>query len=375
MNKRLLSIDIFRGMTIFFMIVVNTPGSWDYVYAPLRHAKWDGLTPTDLVFPFFLFIVGVSLFLSNQNGFKQGVIYVRKKAITRGLTIVLLGLLLNWYPFFTKSLDQLRIFGVLQRIGISFLCTSLLVTIIPKKRVWWLVMVLLFTYCLMILSVGEGALTLEGNLVRKVDLWLLGENHVYKGYGIPFDPEGLLSTIPSVVTVLLGYITGAMLTEYPDKTQLIKALIKTGTLLTIFSLILDQTIIPINKPIWSASYVLITAGFAMFLLSLLIWIIDIRKWITLFGKNEHFNPLSRWAELFHVFGVNPLVSYILSGLFVKTALLIKISDKNLYQWTFSQVYQPCLGDYFGSLVFAISYALFIWIFAYILYRKEIIIKA
>jgi len=362
MNKRLLSIDIFRGMTIFFMIVVNTPGSWDYVYAPLRHAKWDGLTPTDLVFPFFLFIVGVSLFLSNQNGFKQGIHYVRKKAITRGLTIVLLGMLLNWYPFFTKSLDHLRIFGVLQRIGISFLCASLLITFIPKKGVWWSVVVLLFTYCLLIFSAGEGALTLEGNVVRKIDLWLLGENHVYKGYGIPFDPEGLLSTMPSIATVLLGYLTGAMLTEFSDRTQLIKTLLRTGSLLIIFSLILDQTLIPINKPIWSASYVLVTAGLAMYLLSLLIWIIDIRKWTI-------------WSDVFHVFGVNPLVSYVLSGLFVKTALLIQISDKNLYQWTFSHIFQPYLGDHFGSLVFAVSYAFFIWIFAYILYRKEIIIKA
>jgi predicted acyltransferase len=349
-------------MTIFFMIVVNTPGSWDYVYSPLRHAKWDGLTPTDLVFPFFMFIAGVSMCLSYQK-FKEGSNKAEwmHKAVLRGFYIFLVGLLLSWYPFFTKSIAELRIFGVLQRIGLSFLLAALLTSLFNRKHLGFLVVGILALYSGLLFSVGEGALTLEENLVRKIDLWLFGEGHVYKGYGIPFDPEGLLSTIPAVGTVLLGYITGDKITAITDRNKQIQWLVSTGLFLLVTSLILNFTFIPINKPIWSSSYVLVTAGLGMMLLSALIWIIDVLS-------------LKKWTYVFHVFGLNPLISYVLSGLFVKTALLIKISDVNLYNWLFQQVFQPAFGNYLGSFLFAITYAFFIWFFAWLLFRKNRIIR-
>lgn len=361
MNQRLLSLDIFRGMTIFFMIVVNTPGTWEYVYAPLRHAPWDGCTPTDLVFPFFMFIVGVSMSISYANSMQKGLAFWRKKAVSRGLTIVLIGILLNWFPFFTKSIADLRIFGVLQRIGLSFLVAALLITIVRKSTLWWLVAALLIGYAGILLLAGDGALTLEGNLVRTVDLWLLGESHVYKGYGIPFDPEGLLSTIPAVGTVLLGYLCGLQVQNQPTKEQLIKWLLTTGPTLVVVAILLHVVGLPINKPIWSSSYVLLTAGLAMIFLALLVWVIDVREWTS-------------WTTVFKAFGMNPLVSYVLSGLFVKTALLIDLSGENAYQWMYSHVFQPGFGNYLGSFLFAITYTMFIWFFAWLLYRKGTIIK-
>ncbi len=361
MNQRLLSLDIFRGMTIFFMIVVNTPGTWDYVYAPLRHASWDGCTPTDLVFPFFMFIVGVSMSISYSGAVTKGQAFWRQKAVTRGLTIVLIGILLNWFPFYTKSLTELRIFGVLQRIGLAFLVAALLITVVRKTTMWWLVALLLSLYTGVLMLAGEGALTLEGNLVRTIDLWLLGESHMYKGYGLPFDPEGLLSTVPAIGTVLLGYITGLQVQSQPSKAKLVRWLLILGPSLAGAAILLHFLGLPINKPIWSSSYVLFTGGLAMAFLAFLLWVIDIRQW-------------SNWATVFKPFGLNPLVSYILSGLFVKTAFLVDISGKNAYQWIYSNVFQPGFGNYLGSFLFAIIYTMFIWFFAWMLYRKGTIIK-
>lgn len=361
MNQRLLSLDVFRGMTIFFMIIVNTPGSWNYVYAPLLHAKWDGCTPTDLVFPFFMFIVGVSMAISYakfEGGPQKDWI---NKTITRGLKIILIGLLLNWFPFFTKNIADLRLWGVLQRIGFSFLIAGVLISFVNKKYLWYLFGGILISYYLILLTAGDQALTLEGNLVRTIDLALFGESHIYKGYGIPFDPEGLLSTLPAVGTVVLGYIVGKNMLSISDHTQKIKWLLVVGILSGAAGFLWSHMGFPINKPIWSSSYVLYTGGLAMLFFALMIWIIDI----------EGFQ---KWTYVFKAFGQNPLVSYALSGLFVKTMLLIKIGDQKLYGWTYSAIFQPVFGDYFGSFMFAFTYVMFIWIFAYTLDKKGIIVK-
>jgi predicted acyltransferase len=361
MSQRLLSLDVFRGMTIFFMIMVNTPGSWSFVYSPLRHAKWDGCTPTDLVFPFFMFIAGVSMAISHSKFNAQNSKEWIRKAISRGLKIIFIGLLLNWFPFFTKSINDLRLFGVLQRIGLSFMIAGILISFVKSKYLWVLTSVLLLSYWGILLTAGDGALTLEGNLVRSIDLSLFGENHIYKGYGIPFDPEGLLSTLPAICTILLGYICGHRILSVPAHIKKISWLATTGIVCVLAGLLWSEVGFPINKPIWSSSYVLFTAGLAMLLLAAMIWIIDIQQ-------------LKSWTYIFRAFGQNPLVVYALSGLFVKISFLIKPDERNLYAWTYENVFQPVFGDYFGSFMFALSFVMFIWLFALALDRKGIIVK-
>lgn len=361
MKQRLLSLDVFRGMTIFFMIVVNTPGSWNYVYAPLLHAKWNGCTPTDLVFPFFMFIVGISMAISYKPTETSKNEWV-KRSLSRGLKIILIGLLLNWFPFFTNPLQELRIYGVLQRIGLAFLIAGVLVAYIKPKYIWGLIAVLLLGYWGILLTAGSEGLTLEGNLVRTLDLYLFGENHVYKGYGIPFDPEGLLSTIPSVGTVLLGYLTGLRISDKSfDVQDKVNWLLKIGVLLVVVGLIWSFVGFPINKPIWSSSYVLYTAGLGMIVFAFLIWLIDM-------------NHIKNWTYVFQAFGKNPLVTYIMSGVLVKTSLLIHVGDMNLYQWLYVNIYQLVFGNYLGSLLFALSVVMLIWVIAWWMDRRGIIVK-
>jgi predicted acyltransferase len=361
MNQRLLSLDVFRGMTIFFMIVVNTPGSWSYVYAPLQHAKWDGCTPTDLVFPFFMFIVGVSMAISFNKYTNVATKEWISKAMLRGFKIIIIGLLLNWFPFFNKNIVDLRVFGVLQRIGLSFMISGLLVAYFQVRYLWVLIAIILLGYWGILLIGDEGGLTLEGNLVRSLDLYLFGENHLYKGYGIPFDPEGLLSTIPAIGTVLLGFIAGKKLASNLSIFTKIKWLFTYGLFFVLVGLLWSVMGFQINKPIWSSSYVLYTAGLAMIMLSGMLWLIDVKNW-------------HKWSYIFNAFGKNPLISFILSGLFVKTAALIKLGDTTLFHWIYTNIYQLAFGNYLGSLLFALSFVMLIWLIAWWMDRRGIIIK-
>lgn len=367
MKNRLLSIDVLRGMTIFFMIVVNTPGTWEYVYAPLRHAAWHGCTPTDLVFPFFLFIVGVSMsismskFLASESADASG---MTRKILKRTALIFLVGLLLNWFPFYYKHISDLRILGVLQRIALAFGGAGLLVILLKDKfKLAIAAVVILFGYWLLMYSGGTGdPYSLEGNLATTFDPKVLGESHVYGGFGIPFDPEGLVSTISGIAHVLIGYFVGLQVIEMQsDHKSLVKQLILTGVCLTVLGLIWNYGF-PINKPIWTSSYVLYTCGLATLLLAALTWVIDIR------GR-------TKWTYVFRVFGLNPLVSYVLSGLFVKLMIYtVKWEGGNGYSWLYQQVFQPIFGNFPGSFMFALVYTFFIWIFAWLLYRKGKVIK-
>jgi len=361
MNQRLLSLDVFRGMTIFFMIVVNTPGSWNFVYAPLLHAKWDGCTPTDLVFPFFMFIVGFSMFISFQKYDSLPKSNWLKKVISRGIKIVLIGILLNWFPFFTKNIADLRFYGVLQRIGLTFLFAGLLMAFIKNKYLWLCLAAILLSYWGILMSIGPKGLTLEDNLVRTLDLFLMGENHIYDGYGLPFDPEGLLSSFSAVGTVILGYLSGYSLNNIKIISSKVNWLLAYGIFFVVAGVLWSLIGFPINKPIWSSSYVLFTGGLAMILLGILIWLIDVLGY-------------QRWFYIFKAFGQNPLISYVISGLLVKTFFLINIADSNLYTWLYAEVYRVIFGDYLGSFMFAISVAMFVWVIAWWMDRKGIIIK-
>ena len=226
MKNRLLSIDVFRGLTVMFMVIVNSPGSWAYVYSPLLHAKWHGCTPTDLVFPFFIFAIGLSLAFSQANNQSES-FPLLKKIFLRSMLIFLVGFLLNWFPFYHKNLFDVRLFGVLQRIGMSYFLAGGLVVLIQKRTTLAIsILTLLFGYWGLTSLLGD--YSLEGNLNNKIDQFLFSSNNLYGGFGIKFDPEGLLGTIPSSAHILVGYLVGKQLFEM-RKTPIL--FIKKGSLL------------------------------------------------------------------------------------------------------------------------------------------------
>jgi predicted acyltransferase len=363
---RLVSLDIFRGLTIAFMIIVNTPGSWQYVYAPLRHAKWHGCTPTDLVFPFFLFIVGVSTFYSLKkygNEFNSGSVI---RILRRMLLIFAVGLFLAIFPRFLRDYSTLRIMGVLQRIALAYGIGAVICLTVRRDWLWVVTAVILLGYWgLLALFGGADPYSLESNLVARVDIALLGVNHMYKGFGIPFEPEGLLSTIPSVATVIIGYFTGEMINRSKEGGKNVVKLLLFGAASAGLGY-LWGLFFPINKPLWTSSYVLFSAGLAMGLLALIYLIADVLKF-------------QKWGTFFLVFGTNALFAYALAGIWTKTMLyIIKIPSGdeqiNLYQWIYQKIFVPLAGNMNGSLLFAISQVMIIWFVVLILYRKKIFIR-
>ncbi len=361
MKDRILSIDVMRGMTIFFMIIVNSPGSWNYVFAPLRHAKWDGCTPTDLVFPFFVFIVGLSMSFSFRKFDKTRRSSWVLKIVRRTALIFLIGMLLNWFPFYSKSLAELRIFGVLQRIAVAYGMAGLLIVAIGNryKVAFWAILVV-YTIILWLFG-GSNPFSLEENVVRSLDLMIVGENHMYHGYGLAFDPEGLLSSLPSVATVLFGYFIGQVLQKADGYRSQILQLCKYGLLATILGGTLHLLGVPINKPIWSSSYVLFSGGLASLFLAALIYIIDDKGW-------------KYWIYIFRAFGLNPLISFVMSGLVLKTLSLIIIDGTRAYPWIYSAIFQPIFGNHLGSFLQALVYTMVIWLFAWWLYLQHRVIK-
>lgn len=362
MKERLLSLDVFRGMTICFMIIVNTPGTWKYVYTPLKHASWEGCSPTDLVFPFFVFIVGLSMVFSFSRIADKKKSDIALKILRRTALIFLVGLFLNWFPFFHKNIADLRIMGVLQKIALSYGGAAFIILYAKKSWLPYIAgVILLFYWWLLWYAGGEIPYGVEDNIVRKVDLAILGESHLYGGFGMPFDPEGLLSCIPSIGTVILGYIFGRRILELDSKSKLIQEYVIWGALLVIAGLVWGL-FFPIIKPLWTSSYVLYTAGLALLLFAILIYLIDILKW-------------EKWAYPFRVFGLNPLFSYALSGLVVRLFIYVfKFNDTNIGSWSYTNIFQPGFGNYLGSFFYAITFTALIWFFAWLLYRKKIIIK-
>ena len=380
-SSRLLSLDILRGITIAGMIMVNNPGSWSDVYAPLKHAHWHGLTPTDLVFPFFMFIMGVSTYISLRKfNFEPSKNAIWKIA-RRTLLIFVIGVALGWFGQLTWGLasgesfvvaathfDTLRILGVLQRLALAYGLASLTALLVKGRVLPWLIGILLFGYYL-ILRLGNGFEMSEENVISVVDRALWGTSHMYKdfdpeGVRVALDPEGLLSTIPSIAHVLIGFLCGKLIMENKDNHKRVEKLLIWGTLLA-FSGLLLQYGCPINKKIWSPTFVLTTTGFAAQLLGLLIWIIDIHK-------------KERWSRFFHAFGVNPLIIFIFAGMTADLLSSIRFGwqgdNISLSGFAYEVMLRPWTGNYFGSLLYALLFITFCWLFGYILYKKNIFIK-
>lgn len=379
-NNRLLSLDILRGITIAGMIMVNNPGSGS-VYAPLSHAHWHGLTPTDLVFPFFMFIMGVSTFMSLRKFHFQPSKAAVWKIVRRTVLIFVIGLALGWFGQLCRGLasgesfvqaathfDTLRILGVLQRLGLAYGFAALIAVMVKNKYLPWVIVSLLTGYFLILLF-GRGFELSEQNIIAIVDKALWGTDHMYKdrivsGEWISFDPEGLLSTLPSIAHVLIGFLFGKLITDHKENHTRVEKLLIWGTVLA-FSGLLLQYGCPINKKIWSPTFVLTTTGFAAQLLGLLIWIIDTNK-------------KERWSRFFHAFGVNPLIVYVFAGVLATLVSNIRFpwqgGTVSIKGFTYKVLLQPWAGDYFGSLLYALLFVSVCWLFGYILYKRNIYIK-
>jgi predicted acyltransferase len=365
-NQRYLALDVLRGMTVALMILVNNPGSWSHVYAPLEHAAWQGCTPTDLVFPFFLFVVGASMFFSFSKYGNQLNRETLLKIGKRTLLIFAIGLFLNSFPQWSQDFSKLRIMGVLQRIALAYGFAALMVLSFNKKQLLFRGGIILLLYWFIVAySSGTDPYSLANNPASPFDTALLGVNHLYKGYGIPFDPEGILSTLPAIVTVIIGYLVGSVIKE----TEKVKVPVK----LAIFGLTgvilgwIWGLYFPISKPMWTSSYVLYTAGWASLVLALLIWVIDIKGF-------------TKWTSFFVVFGVNPLFIFAFSGLWARVlGRLVHITTLdgkivNGSSWLYNNLFVPIAGELNGSLLFAISHVVLFWFLGYILYKKKVFIK-
>jgi predicted acyltransferase len=377
-QTRLISLDVFRGITIAGMVLVNNPGTWGAIYSPLEHAEWNGWTPTDLIFPYFLFIVGVAIPLALGKRVEEGGITkdVYFKIIRRSLVIFLLGIFLAAFPFydFAKGtwidLSLLRIPGVLQRIAVCYLITAIIFVNTNWKQQAAIAVVLLFLYwALMTLIAVPGCeiTTFNDkacNLAAYLDRALLTENHMWKASKV-FDPEGILSTMGAVATTLAGVLCGHWLKTKRDDLDKVAGLFFFGVTLTALGWCW-HLVFPINKSLWTSSYVVFTAGTALCLLAFCYWLIDIKGY-------------TKWTKPFVIFGVNALALFVGSGLMARLLGIIKVpgSEGNfvpLQRSIFENLYLAIASPINASLLYAISFIL-VWLFLmWLLYRKKIYIK-
>ena len=360
MKNRIISVDIFRGLTIVLMILVNTPGTWSHVYAPLLHAKWHGYTPTDLVFPFFLFIVGTSIAFAYQNKTASSATY--RKIIVRSLKLIGLGLFLGAFMIrfpFIKDFESIRFPGVLQRIGVVFFFAAILFMNFNWKTLIGICFTLLVGYWLLMTYVPvEGvASTFDrapNNLANYLDVKIFG-THNYKS---DYDPEGFLSTLPSIATSLLGIFTGLILTSKREKKEMV--LLGLGVVMLILGYLWD-IIFPINKALWSSSFVLVTAGWANIFLGLIYYFSDVRD--------------VKVGSIFKYVGANAITIYFLSSFISKIMGQIKVGETSLHGWIFQNVYtHDFMTLELSSLLYGLTVVGFYMILAYIMYKKKIFIK-
>ncbi|MBC7900694.1 MAG: DUF5009 domain-containing protein [Saprospiraceae bacterium] len=426
-RTRLLSLDVFRGITIAGMVLVNNPGTWSAIYGPLKHAEWHGITPTDYIFPFFLFIVGVAIPMALTRRIETGITRdVYFKIVSRSITIFLVSLIISALPFFNYSrteipdfvkiaamlgfsaalffylwekpktalimafavsamlaglwlagfvfvpydIPEMRIPGVLQRIAVCYLVVSLLFLHTNWKQQAMIGGGLLLVYWFLITAIpvpGCEITTMDDkacNLAAYLDRLILGEAHIWDG-GKVYDPEGILSTLPALVTTIAGVLTGTWLTAKRGDLEKVSGLFFFGVVLVALGWMWGW-IFPINKALWTSSYVLYTSGLALCFLGFCYWLIDIKGY-------------KRWAKPFIIFGVNALALYVFSGIFARMLGMIKVtaadgSSVSLQSWIFDTFFLSIASPINASLMFAVSFILF-WLFLmWLLYRRRIYIK-
>ena len=370
-KDRFITLDIFRGMTICFMIIVNAPGSGAVQWAPLDHAAWFGFTPTDLVFPSFLFAVGNALSFS-KNKFESNSAFLRKIG-KRTLIIFLLGYLMYWFPFFHREagswafnpLGNTRIMGVLQRIALCYFFGSLIVHYCSKRTAVIISVLLLLGYWVFLLLLGEPGkeLTMLGNAGTRLDILIMGNAHLYhdKGGPIAFDPEGLLSTLPAIVNVIAGYLAGAYIQRKGRNYESVAKLLIAGVCLIGIALFWAQ-FFPLAKKLWTSTFTLLTIGIDLVIIGVLIYAIEIKN-------------IKRGTNFFLVFGRNSLAIYLLSELLFTVISTVWVKPNlSFYDWVNQVFYQPLFPGAFGTLVFAICYMMLCWLVGYVMDKKKIYIK-
>ena len=380
-NKRLLSLDILRGITIAGMLLVNNPGTWSYLYKPLAHADWIGLSPTDLVFPFFVFCMGVSMAFSLKKFNYKLSGPLMWKIVRRTVILFLIGWAVQWFghlvrglckgdPFSeaVNNLDTLRYLGVFQRLALVYFFGSLCVVLFSRKFIPWLIGLILVVYAL-ILGLGNGYDFSLNNIIAQIDNSVLGTEHMYheSAYGerISFDPEGILSTLPCIAHVLIGYLAGRMIIATHNNTERVTTLLLWGSVMLLAGWLLQYGI-PCGKKMWSSTFVLITCGMAMCIQAMLIYFVDIK------GHK-------RWGRFFETFGVNPLALYLLGTILAILFGAIPIGHDaeggniTIHSAVYNFFTTFC-NEYMASALYAICFVLLNWIVGRVLYKKKIYIK-
>lgn len=405
MKSRYYSLDVFRGATVAFMILVNNPGSWSHLFSPLGHAEWHGLTPTDLVFPFFLFAVGNAIAFVMPRLEVGGSAAFWKKLIKRTVLIFAIGLFLNWFPFVQWTDDGyalrgwnwirangepggVRIMGVLQRIALCYFFAAVIIYYAKARGAFLTGLILLLLYwALCIAGNPADPYSLAGWMGTDIDKAILGEAHMYRGEGIAFDPEGLVSTLPAIVQVIFGFLVGDYIRRRnlylqeagssqnngPSPVYQTLAVLFLSATALLFSGYAWGLQFPVNKKIWTSSYVCVTTGLAIVVLATLIYFIEIRK------------ARGWWSSFFNVFGKNPLFIFALSGLIPKTLFLTRIKDgtgadgsvqyTNAWSWFYEHVCAKVPGaPENGSLLFALCFVALLWAIGYWMDRKKIYVR-
>jgi predicted acyltransferase len=392
-RERLLSLDVFRGITIAGMLLVNNPGTWSAIFPPLEHAEWNGWTPTDLIFPFFLFIVGITthLSLSARRARGDDDSAVVRQILRRGIIIYLLGFAMAMFPFYQWGtiasipnatpwdrilyrIEHVRILGVLPRIAIVYLCAGLLTLKTTLKQQVIIIATLLFGYWFAMTLIpvpGEheiGAVLLnthDRNLAAWLDRAILGTNHTWSG-SVTFDPEGPMSTIPAIATSMLGVIAGRWIVQ-KEKPLLerISGMFAVGAIAMMVGLMWNWAF-PINKSLWTSSYVIFTAGMACVSIATIMWIVD-------------YCNVKWWTKPFVIYGVNPIVAFVGSGVLARLIYTLwhvsyRGNSVAIQDAIYQIVFLPWLPPRVASLAFAISFVVLWYGILTVLYRRNIILK-
>ncbi len=382
MNQRYYSLDVFRGATVALMILVNNPGNWGNIYTPFEHAEWHGCTPTDLVFPFFLFAVGNALAFVMPRLHERGTGYFLRKVFVRTLWIFGLGLFLNWWPFIMwkddhlvfKVWENIRVLNVLQRIALCYFFASLIVYFFKTKAALVISATILLGYWALCYFLGAAnePYSLAGYFGTAVDKSVLGVSHMYKGEGIPFDPEGITGTLPAIVQVVFGYFAGKYIRDNGKSWQMLSHIFIAGAAFVLVGFCWDMAF-PINKKIWSSSYVVYTTGIALTTIGVLIYLLEFK------------NKRGAWSSFCNAFGKNPLFIYCLSFFISRLQALIRWVDhldeqgKPVYitplPWFYQHVCKPISENLkVGSMLYAVCIVVFYWLIAYWMDKKRVYVK-
>jgi predicted acyltransferase len=395
MNQRFYSLDVFRGATVALMILVNNPGSWAHMYEPLEHAPWHGATPTDLVFPFFLFAVGNALAFVMPRLEAAGSKVFWLKILKRTFLIFIIGIILNWMPFIKWENDHLvfkpwqyidsagnpagiRILGVLQRIALAYFFASVIIYFFRIKGAFVAAGIILLGYWFLCVAGNPSdPFSLNGWFGTAIDKKILGDAHMYhgeiaNGKPVVFDPEGLMSLFAAIVQVIFGYFAGDYILKKGKTHEMVNGLFVAGCVLVFAGFCWDM-VFPINKKIWTSSYTIYTTGLALLTLSVVICVIEFKKW------------RGWWSRFFDVFGKNPLFIFVLSGVLPRLLALIRIPNgispqgKPIYLTPFGWFYEhvckpisPNLNN--GSLLYAICMIIFYWLIVFWMDKKKIYVK-